>query len=458
MSVEKSEPSRTDFSSSSDSIVHENIILAEDASVASDKKVELVDPESLIDSTTPPAVGPPPNGGLMAWLQVLAGFFLFFNSWGIVNTFGVFQTYYRSDLLTSSSPSSISWIGSIQGVMVINFSVILGPLVDRGHAKAIVFVGCFILAFGMMMTSLGHEYYQILLSQGFAMGIGCSCAFVSSVAVISSYFSTRRAFAMGVCASGSSLGGTIYPIMAHRLIPIIGFPWTIRAMGFMIFATTIMASFLLKPRLPPSKRIAIVHLPSLRDPILMVFSCATLFGFAGMYVPIFYVQAYAISQGVDSNLAFYLVSILNAGSTFGRIIPNFLADKIGPYNIILWCATCCTILIFSWTRITSQSGLLAFCVIYGFCSGAFVSIPPACVARITPDLSIIGSRLGLSFFICGFGILIGTPVAGAILEITTTENQYLGLQLFSGAMMTISLCFCLTAKLLVGKGKFFVKS
>ena len=42
MSVEKSEPSRTDFSSSSDSIVHENIILAEDASVASDKRSSLL--------------------------------------------------------------------------------------------------------------------------------------------------------------------------------------------------------------------------------------------------------------------------------------------------------------------------------------------------------------------------------------------------------------------------------
>jgi hypothetical protein len=29
-----------------------------------------------------------PNGGTKAWLQVLASFFLFFNSWGIVNTFG----------------------------------------------------------------------------------------------------------------------------------------------------------------------------------------------------------------------------------------------------------------------------------------------------------------------------------------------------------------------------------
>ena len=32
-----------------------------------------------------------PNGGTKAWLQVLASFFLFFNSWGIVNTFGMFS-------------------------------------------------------------------------------------------------------------------------------------------------------------------------------------------------------------------------------------------------------------------------------------------------------------------------------------------------------------------------------
>jgi hypothetical protein len=28
-----------------------------------------------------PSGGPPPNGGLTAWLQVLGGFFLFFNTW-----------------------------------------------------------------------------------------------------------------------------------------------------------------------------------------------------------------------------------------------------------------------------------------------------------------------------------------------------------------------------------------
>lgn len=465
MTLEKSSCRCT--GSSDESVVHDNIVISEDAcsfGSATKKEGKVDDPESCVDITSPPvanddlpAVGPPPNGGFTAWMQVFAGFFLFLNSWGIVNAYGVFQTYYRSDLLATSTPSAISWIGSIQGFIIINFSVILGPLVDKGHSKIIVYIGCIVLTFGMMMTSLGHEYYQILLSQGFVMGLGCSCAFVSSVAIISSYFSTRRSTAIGLCASGSSIGGTIYPIMAHRLISRIGFPWTMRAMGFMIFATTGIASLILKPRLPPRKNVSIVHWPSLRDPVLMTFALCIFFGFAGMYIPMFYIQTYAIQQGIDKELAFYLLSVLNAGSTFGRIIPNYLADRVGPFNVILWCCACSTVLIFCWIRITSQSGLIAFCVLYGFCSGAFVSMPPVCVARITPDLSIIGSRLGLFFFIYGFGLLIGSPVAGAILNASPADNQFLGLQLFSGVTLTVSVMLCAATKFMIGRGNFFVK-
>jgi hypothetical protein len=35
-----------------------------------------------------PPGGPPPDGGLTAWLQVLGGYFLFFNTWGLINAFG----------------------------------------------------------------------------------------------------------------------------------------------------------------------------------------------------------------------------------------------------------------------------------------------------------------------------------------------------------------------------------
>lgn len=32
-----------------------------------------------------------PNGGVVAWIQCAGSFFLFFNCWGVVNTFGKFS-------------------------------------------------------------------------------------------------------------------------------------------------------------------------------------------------------------------------------------------------------------------------------------------------------------------------------------------------------------------------------
>lgn len=462
--------------SDEESIVEEVTIISNPSELDSGKneKFNSSSPDSpTSDQNTPQhlaSVGPPPNGGLTAWLQVLAGFLLFFNSWGIVNAFGEFQTYYQANLLSSSTSSAISWIGSIQGFLVIDFSVVLGPLVDKGHGKTMVFIGSVVLTFGLMMTSLGKEYYQLLLAQGIVVGLGCSTAFVSSVAIISSYFSTKKAFAMGLCAAGSSVGGLIFPILVHRLIPRIGFPWTIRVIGFIALATTMFAASMLKIRLPPKKTVTMIHLPSLKDPKLMIFSVAMFFGFTGLYIPFFYIQTYGLSHYMDSDLAFYLISILNSASVFGRIIPNFLADHVGPYNVLIICTFASTVLIFCWIRITSSAGLIVFAALYGFSSGAFVSIPPACVNRISPDITLIGSRLGLSFFICGFGLLMGTPVAGAILKLQNPietakfigDQQvgmtFWGIQIFSGLCMFICFVLCLVSKIMVGEGHFFRKT
>lgn len=77
---------------------------------------------------------PPPNGGLVAWMQVVGSFFLFFNCWyvnyqtshiiltylrGTVNSFGVFQTYYENNPYWVESPSNISWIGSVQAFLLL---------------------------------------------------------------------------------------------------------------------------------------------------------------------------------------------------------------------------------------------------------------------------------------------------------------------------------------------------
>lgn len=81
-----------------------------------------------------------------------------------------------------------------------------GPIFDAGYLRAMVLVGSFASVFGMMMTSICKEYWQIILAQGLVVGFGSGCMLLPSVAVMPQYFTKRRAFATGIAAAGSSIG------------------------------------------------------------------------------------------------------------------------------------------------------------------------------------------------------------------------------------------------------------
>lgn len=46
-------------------------------------------------------------------------------------------------------------------------------------------------------------------------------------------------------------------------------------------------------------------------------------------------QVFASFHGVGQNLSFYCLAILNAASMFGRVLPNFVADYLGPMNMLV---------------------------------------------------------------------------------------------------------------------------
>lgn len=147
------------------------------------------------------------DNNLLACYHVLGSFFLLMNSWGIINTFGAYQTFYETDLLSGQqSSSAISWIGSLQAFALVFVGVITGPLFDRGYFRTQIVVGSFLVVFGMMMLSLCSAYWQIMLSQGIVVGLGAGMLFLPSVAVLPMYFTNKRALAQGIAASGSSIG------------------------------------------------------------------------------------------------------------------------------------------------------------------------------------------------------------------------------------------------------------
>ena len=84
--------------------------------------------EQLPNSSSPPASAPTtscheyPEGGTRSYLTVFGAFLALFCTFGQMNSFGTYQTWYKQNQLHHLPPSTISWIGSLQ-LWVFFFSV-----------------------------------------------------------------------------------------------------------------------------------------------------------------------------------------------------------------------------------------------------------------------------------------------------------------------------------------------
>ena len=365
---------------------------------------------------------------------------------GIINSFGVFQTYYAADLLSNKSDSDISWIGSTQAFIVLVLGALTGPLFDAGFFYHMVWTGTFLIVFGMMMTSLCLEYWQVMLAQGICVGIGAGLLLVPSSAIIPLYFTTKKGRAQGIAAAGSSIGAVIYPIMFNRLLPELGFPWATRVWGFVMLATLMISLSLLRDRRQKrSGRRQLLDLAAFKEPPFLCFSTPMFFGFAGIYIPFFYLPSYIGNVDSGANdLAFYFIAIMSAASTFGRIIPNFLGDMFGCLNVMVPCVSGAMVLAWCWIADKNTAGLIVWAILYGFFTGCFVSMPPPIIVSLSPNLDTIGARMGMVFSIGGLGILIGNPVAGAVLG---SPSGYLALQGFCAACVTAAAIFAAATRI-----------
>lgn len=388
----------------------------------------------------PPRTGPPPppNGGLVAWLHVLGGFMLFFNTWGILNAFGVFQTYYETGVMFERSSSDISWVGSIQSFMVLMGGVFAGPIYDRGYLRHLLIAGSFGIVFGHMMLSLCTQYWQVVLAQGLCVGLGAGMLFVPCVSIIPTYFSTKLGLAVGLASAGSSVGGIIYPIVLYQLLDKVGFGWAVRIMGFIALGTLLIPIAVMRMRFKAPKARSLVDLTAFTDIPYIAFTLSTFIGFMGLSILIFYVSYYPQEQGLtDTALSFYMVPIFNAASCFGRVLPNALSDKIGPFNVIAPCSLITGVLMICLMAAHTKGSVIAIVVLAGFFSGVFIAMPPVCFFPLTKDKSKLGTRIGMGFGIIALGLLIGSPVAGAILGGVKPLN-WQGLWGFGGGMAALS--------------------
>ncbi|CAG8133133.1 unnamed protein product [Penicillium olsonii] len=377
------------------------------------------------------SIGPPPDGGIQAWSQVALAHFVIFNTWGYINSFGVFQTYYTQTL--GHPPSDISWVGSIQIFLLFFVGTFSGRATDAGYFKVTLACGALLLCFSIFMTSLCTKYWQLFLAQGLGQGIGCGMMFCPTLALVSTYFAKNRGIAIGMVASGSATGGLVFPAVVMKMLPQAGYGWTMRTLGFISLATLTPCVIFLKQRLPPRQSGPLVEWSAFREMPYLLFALGMFLNFWGLYVGFFYIGSFSRDViGVSTDRSIDLLLVMNGVGLIGRLVPNLLADQYtGPLNLLIPFALATAIVAYCWAAVTNTTGLWAFAVFYGLFAAGIQSLFPATLSTLTTDLKKIGVRMGMVLSVVGVAALIGSPIAGAL--VVYDDGDYLYAQMFMGS-------------------------
>ncbi|KAF1846043.1 MFS general substrate transporter [Cucurbitaria berberidis CBS 394.84] len=388
--------------------------------------------------------GPPPDGGVVAWTQVLCAWFAILNTWGFVNSFGAFLPYYRTIL--PQPASAISWIGSIQAWLLFALGMFSGRALDRGWFRPIVAVGIAFQLLGIFTLSAAKSYWQLLLTQGLCTGIGGGIFFVPIMGLCATYFSAHRGMAIGIVTTGNSAGGVIYPLVVRQLLPKIGFGWTVRVLGFINVASLAIVIAFMKPRLPPRKSGPLIDWEALKDKPYVLHVLGMCFIIPGIYIVYYYIASFArdtLSMPYTTSLN--LVIIVNGVGIPARVLPGFIADRyIGVLNTMTICLLANIFILFSWLAVDSIPAVYIWTVFYGVFSAAFQSLFPTSIAEYSSDIAKTGTRLGMGLSVIGFSALVAGPLGGALLQ--AAHGNYTVPIAWAGASTLVGTILCVCAR------------
>ncbi|KAF9910182.1 hypothetical protein EC991_007109 [Linnemannia zychae] len=421
------------------------------------------------------------------WVVVAAAFFVQAIVIGTVNGYGVYQDQYITHDYNTSTTFELAWVGTLNVVGMDLTGPITGQFADHFGYRMSAFVGALIMGASLIATSFSTKVWQLYIFQGILYGLGASLAFFPSLSLPSQWFKKRRGFATGIAVAGGGFGGLIISPVTTALFKKIGYRWTVRTMAIVHLAVLIPASTLFRARVESGKDKAkrmkreqaarelaatsdkdrqelrdaaeaakaakpkrqVMDFTVLKEVRFLLLVVLSFFVANGYFNPYYFFPTYAQKNGVSVSTASLLIGILNGSSAVGRVSMGLASDHIGDINTLLiscFCA-CLSILVVWMFAGTSVVVMTIFCIIYGFFSGSFVAIVPTVAAHLC-GISRLASMTGIVYGGIAVGTLIGSPVGGALLDISNGVD-YRPLQLWAGLVMVVGVVLTVVLKFMM---------
>ena len=215
-------------------------------------------------------------------------------------------------------------------------SPIVGHLIDRYGPEKIVGLGCLLLATGLLLSSRISSLWDFYIYFGLISALGFSfMGMVPHVVLVSQWFSTRRAVAIGIVFSATGIGMMLWGPAIQGLISTWDLSWALRALGIfaLIFVMPLALIFYRRGPFYEAQHRGPSDLQSqwtarlaLRSIQFWSLFLARVLASSGVLVILTHQVAHVVDIGYSRIFAATVFGMMGIMSTFGRILFGYVAD------------------------------------------------------------------------------------------------------------------------------------
>lgn len=237
-------------------------------------------------------------------------------------------------------------------------SPFVGPLVDKWSARGLVIIGALSLTLGLGCMSLAQSATQFVVAMGLLLGIAnLMLGPMTATTLVARWFHTSRGFALGISATGTSVGGIFVPMLVTGLVDSMSWREALQALSLMCALIVVpMAAFVLRNHpsdlgLYPDGADAPIVVPGapaipsdarttgeiLRTPAFWLIGCSLGFLFMAYVGVLTNLGKYAAALDVAPQQATALLSTIAGAGFVGKILFGWVADRVS-LRLELWAA------------------------------------------------------------------------------------------------------------------------
>lgn len=400
-----------------------------------------------------------PDGGLQAWTVVLGSCFGLMTVFGVMDTMSSIQLYISENQLADVKMSSISWVFSLYMFTNLAMGIVAGPIFDIYGIRGILMVGSILNCGGLYATAFSTKLSHFILSFGICTGIGSGLMLTPLVGVVSHWFLKRRGTANGVSECGS-ISGVFFPIMLRSLYPGIGYVKSMVTLASICVFLCIITMLMVKDRsdilhvenlhMKKSQRLFkayknMVDFSNFKEKRYLFLVISMFFNEFSIILVITYIATYGTARNLSDSTTYIVVTVMNAAGVLGKVVPTYLSDVFGRFNVMILIAATMVISLFAillpYYNIT---GYYMFSAIYGFAFGGAYALTPVLIAQISHTKEF-GSRFATAYFIVAFGNLIAMPIGSQFINVGTVTN-YNHMIIFAGSTCALATIFFIISR------------